>query len=122
MFTDDTPTLEKLKDGWWDLADPVVYKTHAGQTITVPVGFKTNLASVPQIFWNIIPRDGNYTPAAIVHDWLYSAHAIEGKPITRADADRVLLEAMEDLQINWLTRRTIWAAVRLGGWACWPNT
>ena len=41
-----------------------------GYKITVPKGFRSDLASVPRIFWPIIPRHGRYTIAAIVHDYL----------------------------------------------------
>ncbi len=39
--------------------------------ITVPIHFVTDLASIPAIFFQILPPDGPYTFPAIVHDWLY---------------------------------------------------
>lgn len=120
-FTDDTPLLEKLMDGKYIVRQPggLVYTTNAGQAITVPEGFETNLASVPAIFWPILPRDGDYTPAAIVHDWLYGCRRIAGHPITRAQADGIMLEAMESLGVGWWRRSVIWAALRVGGWVAW---
>lgn len=120
-FADDTPLLEKLKGGEWLVRQPggLVYTTNAGQTITVPEGFETNLASVPAIFWPLFPRDGDYTPAAIVHDWLYTQKQIEGRQITRAQADGIMLEAMESLGVGWWRRTVIWAALRVGGWWAW---
>lgn len=120
-FRDDTPLLEKLRGGEWLVRQPggLVYTTNAGQVITVPEGFETNLASVPAIFWPILPRDGDYTPAAIVHDWLYGCHEIAGQAISRGQADGIMLEAMQALGVSWWRRNVIWAALRVGGWWAW---
>ena len=120
-FNDTTPLLEKLRGGEWRVAQPggLVYTTNDGRVIIVPEGFETNLASVPAIFWPILPRDGDYAPAAIVHDWLYGCHELDGRPCTRAEADGVMLEAMEALGVGWLRRWTLYAAVRVGAWWAW---
>ncbi|WP_139385602.1 DUF1353 domain-containing protein, partial [Salmonella enterica] len=39
--------------------------------IEVPAGFVTDFASVPRIFWTILPSDGKYAKAAIIYDYLY---------------------------------------------------
>jgi hypothetical protein len=39
----------------------------------VPAGFKTDLASIPRIFWSIVaPYNAHLIAPAIIHDWLYS--------------------------------------------------
>jgi hypothetical protein len=43
----------------------------SGNTINVPIGFKTDFASVPRLLWSIIPRWGKYGNAAVIHDFLY---------------------------------------------------
>lgn len=40
--------------------------------ISVPAGFVTDLATVPCIFWSVMPPDGKYAKAAIIHDYLYN--------------------------------------------------
>jgi len=40
--------------------------------ITVPKGYKTDLASVPRLLWVIIPPFGRYSQAAVIHDYLYA--------------------------------------------------
>jgi len=41
-----------------------------GYTVTAPIGFETNLASVPRLFWNIMsPWD--IARSAVIHDFLY---------------------------------------------------
>jgi len=82
--------------------------------IEVPRGFRTDGASIPRIFWNILSPFGQYFPAALVHDFLYSKAS--GWHIDRALADQIFLDAMEDIGVSWLTRHTIHRAVRLGGW------
>lgn len=89
--------------------------------IKVEAGFDTDYASVPQLFWNIYPPDGDYTDAAVVHDYLYWYQAVEGEPIERAEADRVFLEAMTAIGVSWLRRQTLYRAVRLGGWMAWKS-
>lgn len=84
----------------------------AGQwRIEVPTGFVTDLASVPRLFWNILPPFGVYTRAAVIHDLLYRTPGL----CTRAQADAVLMEAMTFLKVGWFTRHTIYAGVRAGG-------
>lgn len=79
--------------------------------IDVPAGFETDFASVPQLFWNILPPTGSYGKAAVIHDFLYRTRGIA----TRAQADAVFLEAMTFLNVGWWTRQIIYWGVRLGG-------
>lgn len=123
-FDDDTPLLEKLKDGWWIVRQQggLVYTTNDGRKIVVPEGFKTNLASTPWVVWWFLPRDGDYAPAAIVHDWLYTVKEIEGKPITKSEADAIMSEASEAVGVGCVRRGAIWSGLWLGGWWAWHKT
>ena len=38
--------------------------------IVVPKGLVSDGASVPQIFWKILPPFGKYLESAVLHDWL----------------------------------------------------
>lgn len=82
--------------------------------ITVPVGFKTDLASIPRIMWNILPPFGKYDAAAVVHDYLYQYNGV-----SRKQADDVLCEAMQILGVSRVTRLVIYSGVRVGGWKPW---
>jgi len=86
------------------------------QTIIVPEGFCTDLASVPQLFWSLLPKTGRYAYAAIVHDFLSWTQTG-----TRLQADDVLFAAMEDSSVNSLTKWTIYEAVRGFGGAAWDG-
>lgn len=86
--------------------------------VTVPAGFVTDGASVPRVFWNILQPFGEYFEAAIIHDYLYSPR---NRFITRERADAIFLEAMKEVGVGWLTRRTIYRAVRLFGWTAFKG-
>lgn len=91
-------------------------------TITVPTGFITDGASIPQLFWAILGPHGTYFPAAVIHDYLYNK-ASDGSfgDLTRAEADQIFLDAMESIGVSWLTRHTIYYAVRLFGWTSYKK-
>lgn len=82
--------------------------------ITVPEGFETDFASVPRLFWNIIPPTGKYARAAVVHDFLYTNHSFD-----RKKCDRIFYLLMREDGVNWFTANAMWAAVRAFGFAAW---
>jgi len=88
--------------------------------ITVPTGFQSDGASIPRLFWPILQPDGPFFPAAIIHDYLYSRHSNK-LGIDRKTADLIFKEAMFNLGIGWVTRETIYRAVRLGGGIPWKR-
>lgn len=116
----------------WGLAEPLTYRTHAGDEITPPAGFVTDLASIPRPWTAFFVPSGSYTLAAVYHDYLYATRGTgvwHGHPrsisrardYTRAEADQILLQAMQDLNVGPVTRFCIWAAVRIGGSAGWGS-
>ncbi len=95
----------------WVLTAPLQYDDlQLLKGVVVPAGFITDYASVPRGLWNLIPRDGLWTPAAVVHDFCYR-YAIFDK----ATADLMFLHGMEELGVGWFTRRLIYRAVRVFG-------
>jgi hypothetical protein len=117
----------------WGVEKPISYRP-AGTTdeITVPAGFVTDLASIPRWAWTILPPDGPWVKAAVIHDFLYQTKGTgvwkghpsgdtRPTPYTRAQADGILREAMEDRQVGPVARNIIWAAVRVGGGGGWGS-
>jgi hypothetical protein len=104
------------------LVRPLVYLSNVTakpgkiNKITVPAGFKTDLASIPRIFWRVLPPVGKYDAAAVVHDYLY-----QNNGVTRLTADDVLNEAMGVLGVPAWQRTIIYAGVRVGGWKPWND-
>lgn len=88
---------------------PLDYRRPNGELITVPAGFRTDLASVPRLFWRLLPRDGHdYRSAAVVHDYLI------GQTSWSHAAD-VFSEALQDNGTGPLRRALMVGAVRLWG-------
>lgn len=116
-FTDEL-LVSPLSDGrTWVICSDFGYdvgEEGSGDTIDVPVGFKTDFASVPRLLWSIMPRWGRYGNAAVIHDFLYWQ-----QERTRAEADMIFLEAMFVLKVTRFKRFLIYYAVRLFGWIAW---
>lgn len=87
----------------------------SGEWVNVPAGYLTDGASVPRLFWNIIPPWGSYGQAAVVHDIVceYLSITKNGLPkkVTRAECDGILDQALAALEVPWLTRKSITSAV-----------
>ncbi len=85
------------------------------QQITVPMGFVTDLASVPRLPGLFLLFGGRARKPAVIHDWLYQQQTTD-----REYADAVFFAAMATDQ-NWFTRTFMWLGVRVGGWAVWER-
>ena len=104
----------------WILRQPLKYlpRAHAVK-IVAPAGFETDLASIPRVMRPLFPVHGPHTRAAVIHDWLYHDQRIGGQWIKRATADWIFYEAMRGRGTNWLMARSMYYAVRSGGWLFW---
>lgn len=111
----------------WLLLSPFTF--HLGtengpEFIRVGKGFITDFASIPRILWNVMHPTGKSGKAAVIHDCAYrtaQVSVIDGsvRHITRAEADRIFLDAMEVLGVNWFSRQMQYRAVRIGGGPAW---
>ena len=82
--------------------------------VKVPIGFVTDLASIPRLFWSVLPPTGRYSYPAIIHDFLYWFQTSD-----RKQADTILKLAMGDAGVAWTTTLTIYEAVRIAGEGAW---
>ncbi|EBI1833225.1 DUF1353 domain-containing protein [Salmonella enterica] len=78
--------------------------------IEVPAGFITDLATIPRIFWILLPPDGKYAKVAIIHDYLYD-NALR----TKKEADKIFLDGMTVLGVPKRKRTVMYWAVRMFG-------
>lgn len=97
------------------------FEYHVGQypseeVICVPTGFVTDLASVPRILWSILPPLGEYSKAAIIHDYMYHK-----KSYSRKRADEIFREAMAVLGVAKWRRTVMYLAVRMFGGNSWRS-
>jgi hypothetical protein len=86
---------------------PLTVKLSTGQTLTIPEGFKTDLATVPRLFWGVVSPSGRHDLAVIVHDYLLE------QGWERKEADRELLYFLKLSQVGWLKRNLMYFAVRV---------
>ncbi|AEH08021.1 MULTISPECIES: DUF1353 domain-containing protein [Protofrankia] len=111
-FLSDRIAVEEIDDIRWRLLEPVSYEGKE-QVFTVPTGFTTDFASVPRFLTWLVPTYGRYTKAAILHDWLWKL--TDAGDFDHADADGIFRWAMRELDVAFLRRWLMWAAVRLAG-------
>ncbi len=114
----DILLVSPLADGkTWVIQRPFGYDVGAegsSDRIEVPVGFRTDFATVPRLFWAIFPKWGKYGNATVIHDYLYW---MQERP--RREADRILLEAMGVLAVHPVVKYAIYWGVRAFGWLAW---
>lgn len=123
-FSRDAKVVVEQRDETnWKVREPFSY-TGKTETFPVPAGAETDFASVPRIFVWFLPRYGRYTLAAILHDYLWRERASTGA-MEYIDADGTFRRAMRELDVPFLRRWIMWAAVRWaalakpGGWRGW---
>jgi Protein of unknown function (DUF1353) len=102
------------------LLEPISWSPDAGAqqlpAVTVPKGFVTDFASIPQIFWTILRPDGDYAYAAVIHDYLYWTQTG-----TRKEADLTMKAVMNEFSLSAPVVFTIYNAVRVGGHFAWDE-
>lgn len=57
----------------WHVHEPFAFylSDDNSDVIEVPAGFVTDFATVPRVFWILLPPDGKYARASSIHDYLY---------------------------------------------------
>lgn len=98
----------------WRLAAPLIW-----DDIAVPVGYITDLASIPHILdWlPNLDRTGNSRRAATLHDWLYGGDRTRGK----AFADLTLYRALQSDGMSRLAAWEYYEAVHHFGQSSWDG-
>ncbi|ECE6803540.1 phage tail protein [Salmonella enterica subsp. diarizonae] len=104
--------LEMIGHYNWRVYEPFAFylSDDESDVIEVPAGFITDLATVPRVFWILLPPDGKYAKAAIIHDYLYD-NALR----TKKEADRIFLDGMTVLGVPKWKRTVMYYAVKLFG-------
>jgi len=105
MFYGDLE-LKDNDNGTFTLMSELRYDSSDYRLVVIPVGFVTDLASVPWFGRIFIPVSGNYNKATVLHD--YCIQHISWKA-----ANRFLCESMGTLDVKLWRRITICAAVNL---------
>jgi len=107
----------------------------SAEWVYVPVGFRTDFASIPRPFRNLFSPTGEWGKPAVLHDFLYGEGYVtqlmeeeesgdiyeEHRDVSRKEADDIFYEAMGVAGVGWFQRNTIYWAVRLGGAKTWNH-
>ena len=83
--------------------------------ITVPVGFRTDFATIPRPFSGILFPVGRYSKAALIHDYLVSRRSDTGYSIKLIN--NIFKEAMKVLKVKKFNLYLIYWSVVL--WLEW---
>lgn len=81
-YTSHTAIEPTQQDGvWvWTLTEPLVWELGdigSGFTITAPVGFSTDLGTIPSwLRWLLNPADPQCAKAYILHDWVLKSFGV----------------------------------------------
>lgn len=94
----------------WRTTSLTPYRLRSGEILVIPKGFTTDFTSMPRALWAIEPPTGRAMLAALPHDYLYASMLK-----TRAEADRIFLDEMEDIGVPWLKRSAMYRGVRTFG-------
>jgi hypothetical protein len=101
----------------WIVKEPMTYIVGVSkESVTVPVGFVTDMASIPPSLQSIIQQNGRYLLPAVVHDYLYWKQTC-----TRAQADGIMRLAMIEQNVSIVHRAPIYDVLRLAGGFAWDG-
>lgn len=109
------------------LPDGVILEVHTSEfvfhdpvegIIIVPIGATTDLASIPRIFWVVLPPFGKYKFGAVIHDLLYRNLVFGTGFWAWRRADKVLWRAMRYApnEVPSYIRAAIYLGLLVGGW------
>jgi len=85
------------------------------EIIIVPIGYITDFATVPRIFWTVISPVDRHAKAAVIHDFLYDYPEC----YSRKEIDEIFLEALNVLDIKSWKKNCLFYGVRLFSWYRW---
>jgi hypothetical protein len=97
-----------------ELDEPLIYRfiTRSFRVVCrVPRGFKSDLATIPRFLWPVLPPDGDYQEAAVVHDFLYKQTEV---PYWICDS--MFRHVMQISGVRLWKRLLLFWGVRLGRW------
>ena len=97
-----------------------------GRKVIPPYGYITNFASIPRLLQNILPAagtgpKGKYGPGAVCHDLVYETGQIDGKNVSRHEADHLLKACNEAMGVDPIITGLIHDGLVLGGGPTWEH-
>jgi len=105
------------------LLETVNFKLSNGVVVAIPEGYIWDLASVPRLFWSIVPPDSDAEVAFLIHDYLY-----ENRLFGRKFADQEMLKwskvtnGTNKISVKNLDNYVRYYVVRLFGGFVWNKS
>lgn len=115
--------LMDMDHQYYQLVEPLVYRSDRFGEIVAPKGLITDFASIPRIAYTYIsPESPVILYGSVMHDALYSTRGkLGGRAFTRAEADEILAECMAVCGARWGQKKVVYNAVRLFGGSHWNS-
>lgn len=112
------PDLVYAGSGRYRTSGVTVYEG-TDERFVIPHGFDTDLASVPRVFWALLPPSGTYERSAVLHDFLCvdlaEAHRDHRQPLAPSrDVDGLFRRVAREGGAGLVTRWLLWCGVRWG--------
>lgn len=83
-------------------------------TVTAPVGFQTDFASIPWPIKLVFKPNGPYAQAAVIHDYLCVLYKTNrGTTFSRRVIDAIFFESMLVLKVNRVVASFLYYGVRI---------
>ena len=109
------------------LLEDFLYQTNDGDIITVPKGFISDGASIPQCFWSFFKSATSFDNlrCGLIHDWLcYSGQKNRDEGIKPRynwkETHMIFKDALKDSDVSYFKREQMYWAVYLN-WLCNPK-
>ena len=116
-FITESLLMEPVDKGWRLLSSFEYHSDTLNQTITVPHGFFTDLASVPRLMrWLVPVANAKNRKAAIVHDYLCCEAVQNMYGIDQRMADKIFREALAVCNVHPVGQWVMWTPVRSYQW------
>lgn len=84
--------------------------------VRVEPNFCSDGYSIPRLLRGFFATAPASLPAAVLHDWLYSAGVAAFHGLSRLEVDKLFARWLKIYRVGALRRRLIYLAVRSGGW------
>lgn len=106
------PCLIPTEDNQFKLCDNMIVRLR-NAFHSVPMGFKTDLASIPRIMWPVFsPGDYDTIAPAVLHDWHYCCES----RVTRKWSDDIFYYGLREQGMGAFKAGIYWFGVRSIGW------
>jgi len=121
-----------LEREYWRVLESFSFylKDDQKEFVIIPMHFVTDGASIPRLFWPLLPRWGQYGQAAVLHDYLIdhgiitefheADSSVTTRMASRSEARRIFNSAMKVLDVPKEKRRLIIAGVWAWDVLCLP--